>query len=362
MKVSAQRLHTCIQTILESTGESRENAGIAADLMVKCDMRGGSTHGSHMLNLIYARRKVGQLSFPTKIETIREDGAVAVLDGGDGLGQVAVWHMAELAVQKAKRYGVSAVLLRRTNNAGALGPYVERVAEEGMVCLLFCNASPAMAPWGGRTQFFGTQPFAIGIYTGTDTIFSADMATAQVARGKIRKAARDHKEIPSTWALDRSGEPTTDPVEAIKGILLPIGGPKGSAIALAIDIVAGLISGSSYAPDVKAIHYPEGEAGVGCGMIALNIEHFMDMQTYLRQISLYLSRVKAVEKAKGVEEILLPGETKQRRERLAAQDGVDLPEEEFVGINQALTELKQNVQLEPLELPLLYRAEKGRKN
>ena len=241
MKVSADTLHRCVQEILEKTGETKEQARIAADIIVKCDARGISTHGSHMLNLIYLRRKVGQLQFPTKVELIRDNAATALLDGNDGLGQIAAVYAMQTAVEKANKYGIGAVLLRNTNNVGALAPYVELAAASKMIGLMFCNASPAMAPWGAMQQFFGTQPFAIGIYTGEETLFAADMATAQVARGKIRKAAREGKSIPENWALDEAGNPTTDPLKAIKGVLLPIGGAKGSAIAMAIDLVAGLL-------------------------------------------------------------------------------------------------------------------------
>ncbi len=345
MVVSAQQLRMCAQAILEGTGETAEQAQTAADFMARCDARGISTHGSHMLNLIYARRKVGQLRFPTQVETLRDDGATALLDGNDGLGQVGAAYAMGLAVEKARKYGVGTVLLRNTNNVGALGPYVELAAAEGMAALFFCNASPAMAPWGGMEQFFGTQPFAIGIYTGEETIFAADMATSQVARGKIRKAQREGRSIPENWALDQNGNPTTDPAEAIKGILLPMGGPKGSAIAMAIDMVAGLLAGSKYAPDVRAIHYPEGEAGVGCGMIVLDIAHFMDPEEYTKRMSAYLEQIRTMRRAGGFEEILLPGEAKQRRERRSIRDGIEVPEEEVDGINLALTELGLTLRL-----------------
>ena len=326
-------------------GETAEQAELAAEIMSLCDARGISTHGSHMLNLIYARYKVGQIYLPTKIECLKDDGAIALLDGHDGLGQIGAFRMVQLAIKKARSFGVGAVLLRNTNNVGALGPYVEIAAKEKMVALMFCNASPAMAPWGGAEQFVGTQPFAIGLYTGQEVIFDADMATSQVARGKIRKAAREGKPIPNNWALNCDGEPTTDPVEAIKGLLLPIGGPKGSAIALAIDIVAGLLSGSKYAPDVRAIHYPEGTAGVGCGVIVLDIAHFMDLEVYKNKMQDYLERLKSLNKVKGVTEILLPGESKQKKELISNSQGINLPDEEFENLNQALCEQNLNLQL-----------------
>ncbi|MBQ3098708.1 MAG: Ldh family oxidoreductase [Kiritimatiellae bacterium] len=348
MLVSMEQLRTCTAAILRGCGETPEQAACAAELMTQCDARGISTHGSHMLNLIYARREKGQLSFPTFIETIRNEGASAVLDGHDGLGQIGALKAVDLAIEKAKTYGIGAVMLRNTNNVGALGSYVERAAKEKQVCLFFCNASPAMAPWGGMEQFFGTQPFAIGIYLGENSYFVADMATSQVARGKIRKAARDGTPIPDNWALDREGNPTTDPAEAIRGVLLPIGGAKGSAIAMAIDMVAGLLSGAKYAPDVRAIHYPEGEAGIGCTVISMDIAHFMDPEEYEIKMADYVKRIKTMKKAGGFDEILLPGEAKQRRELLSLRNGVEIPDEEVDGINRALQLLGSPLRLQTL--------------
>ncbi len=350
MLVRKEQLKLCMEAILTGVGEEPAQADCAASIMAKCDAWGVSTHGSHMLNLIYTRRKVDQLHFPTQVTTLQDSGATALLDGNDGLGQVAATKAMELAIEKAKQLGVGAVLLRNTNNVGALATYVEMAAREKMVGLMFCNASPAMAPWGGMEQFFGTQPFAIGIYTGQDTMFIADMATSQVARGKIRKAARDGGVIPDSWALDSEGHPTTDPQKAIEGILLPMGGAKGSAIAMAIDMVAGLLSGSQHAPNVRAIHYPEGEAGVGCGMIVLDITRFMDMEEYTQKMDSYLSQMKAMKKADGATEILLPGENKQRKALRADGEGVNIPDEEVRDINTALRELSIPMELKALDI------------
>ena len=125
------------------------------------------------------------------------------------------------------------------------------------------NAAPSMAPFGGAEAFTGTNPIAIAMYTGRDLLFSADMATSVVARGKIRQSARRGIEIPGDWALDEHGNPTTDPNEALKGTLLPMGGPKGSAIALAVDILSGMVAGAQHAPDIKSFHDLDGPTGVG---------------------------------------------------------------------------------------------------
>ncbi len=345
MKIMADKLLECIKEILEATGESSENIEIAAKILLDCDARGTNTHGTHLLNPIYERRKLGQLNFPTAIEVLEDKGAICHLEGNDGLGQIAAYRASKLAIRKAKDYGIGAVLIRNTNNVGALGIYTEMIAREGMFSYFCCNASPAMAPWGGMEQFVGTQPFSIGIYTGKEFIFSADMSSSEVARGKIRQAEREGMKIPENWALDCDGNPTSDPLEAIKGVLLPIGGAKGSAIALSIDILAGIISGSSYAPNVKAIHYPEGKAGIGCAVIAIDISHFMPLDKFESLMDSYITEVKTIKKIDGIKEIYLPGENSQRREKNSQESGIELTEKAVNALNKILIEINSKHRL-----------------
>ncbi len=336
MKISYDDMKAALDRILEAAGESAENSAAASEIMVLCDARGISTHGSHMCRLVYDRAKEGRVSLPTEIRTLSEKGAAALLDGCNGMGQIAGVRAAKTAVRLAEQNGIGAVLVRNTNNVGALGYYADLIAEQKMIGLISCNASPAMAPWGAAEQFFGTQPFAISLYGGGKYVFSADMATAVAARGKIRKAAREGKPIPEGWALDREGNPTTDPAAALKGVVLPIGGAKGSAIAFAIDIAAGLLSGSSYAPNVRAIHNPEGAAGVGLLVIALDIAAFMPIDEYERKITAYFASAKNLKKAAGTDEITLPGERRHRTGEAAVRNGIEAAKETVGELNEIL--------------------------
>jgi LDH2 family malate/lactate/ureidoglycolate dehydrogenase len=155
-------------------------------------------------------------------------------------------------------------------------------------------------------------------------MFSADMASSVVARGKIRKAAREGQAIPPDWAIDAQGSATTDPAAALKGCLLPMGGPKGSALALAVDIIAGMLSGAAYAVHLKSFHTPCGSTGVGAALTVINIENFMPLEKFAGLIQGYTADMKALKKAPGQTEIFLPGEIEQRREKKAAIEGVDL--------------------------------------
>jgi LDH2 family malate/lactate/ureidoglycolate dehydrogenase len=259
-----------------------------------------------------------------------------MVDGGDGLGAVACTLALNAAAEKAREFGIASVLVRNTNNIGALACYTEAAAKEGMIALMGCNAAPAMAPWGGAEAFLGTNPFAIGIYTGRDMVFSADMASSVVARGKIRKAARNGESIPDNWATDSEGNFTTDPNAALKGALLPMGGPKGSAIALAVDIMSGMLSGAQYAPDLKSFHTPEGATGVGASLIVMDISRFMDLKLFQNHMEEYMVRVKGMKKAKGFNEIFMPGEIEYNKEQRSYKEGIEIDEKAVAAIDSLL--------------------------
>ncbi len=336
MRIDLNRLRAAALEILNACGETGAGADAVADSMITADARGITTHGTYLLTPIYKRVKAGQLPLPTRAVVDSDSGGTAVIDGGDGLGAIAGKLAVKLAVAKAKANGVATVLIRNTNNVGSLAVYTEAAAKEGMIALMSCNAAPAMSPWGGSEAFLGTNPIAMAVYTGGDVVFSADMASSVVARGKIRKAARNGERIPDNWAMDGDGNFTTDPNAALTGCLLPMGGPKGSAIALFVDIFSGLLSGSRYGQDLKSFHAPEGSTGVGAALTVVNIEHFMPLPAFTALMRGYIGKMKGLKKAKGFDAILLPGELEQGREKQARAEGVSLDDNAVKAINELL--------------------------
>ena len=336
MIISYENLSLAVTKILLHCGETEENAAITADNMCRADARGIATHGSYLLTPIWERCKAKQLTLPTRAVLSMDNGAVAIVDGADGLGAVAGDLAIKTAMEKAKTYGVSAVLIKNTNNIGCLAYYTEKAAKNGMIVIMSCNAAAAMAPWGSAEAFLGTNPLAIASYTGSEQLFSADMAMSIVARGKIRKAARDGVAIPNNWATDEQGNFTTDPNAALKGVLLPAGEAKGSAIALAVDIISGILSGASYAPDLKSFHSTDGKTGVGASLIVIDIEKFQSKKTFAEKITGYLKKVKDLKKAKGFDEIKIPGEIEYFKEKQNMEKGIFLDDNAAAAINEIL--------------------------
>ncbi len=336
IKVRQEDLYVCANEILLAIGESKEGAKIVAESLIRSDARGITTHGTYLLAPIVNRVKAAQLSLPTKTSIILDEAAIAVIDGGNGLGAIAGKFAVDLSIKRASQYGISLVLIRNTNNLGSLAFYTEKIAKDGMIALMGCNAAPAMAPWGGAEVFLGTNPIAIAVYTGKDMLFSADMATSVVARGKIRKAARDGRTIPNDWALDAEGNLTTDPNTALKGILLPMGGPKGSALALAVDIFSGVLAGAQHAPNIKSFHTLEGTTGVGAALMAIDIRKFMELEKFSLTIDEYFFQLKSLKKASFTSEIYLPGEIEYKKELENKENGIPLDEKAVDVINGLL--------------------------
>lgn len=343
MRFAIDELRKSVVKILKAFGENPQEAEWVADCLIKADMRGVSTHGIFLLRSIANRVRAGMLVLPTELEVIMNDGATALVDGKNGLGPVAGHKAMEICIEKAKQYGIGMVLIRNTNNIGSLAYYTQLAAEENMIALMSTNAAPSMAPWGGSDSFIGTNPIAISIPTLQNFSFTADMASSVVARGKIRKASRQNIEIPDNWAIDKNGIPTTDPNEALMGTLLPMGGPKGSAIALAVDMIAGIMAGSRYGPDLKSFHVLEGPTGVGASCIAIDINRFMEFDQFQNLLSDYINSAKRMNKANGFTEILMPGEIEYRNEQNSTEQGVYLDPQTVADFNELMNEIDKKI-------------------
>jgi LDH2 family malate/lactate/ureidoglycolate dehydrogenase len=340
MKVDERTLRDATEEILALLGEERENARIAADSMVGADMRGVTTHGVNLLRMVSQRVAAKMLDLPTRIEVLKKDGATAILNGNNGLGQVAAHHGVRAGVERARHAGIGMAVVRNTNNIGALGYYTSRAAAvDGVVSILMTNGNPSVAPFGSADPFFGTNPLSIAVPSTGGRSLVLDMSASVVARGKIRLAATRGESIPPGWACDETGEPTTDPKRALKGSLLPLGGPKGSGLAMMIDILAGVLSGSSYSRRLKSFHELEGATGVGVCFIAIDISRFMDPGRFVEIIGEYVGEMKGLRKRPGVNDILVPGEVELLKEEESRRSGIEVPQSVATSMNEMLAKL-----------------------
>jgi LDH2 family malate/lactate/ureidoglycolate dehydrogenase len=346
MRVMPDQLREITVQIVEGLGASHEESVLVAESLVRADMRGIDTHGVAYLKMLSDRVDAQMINLPTPLRVIKDDAATGLIDGGNGLGQVAAHQAMRMGIDKAERYGIGCCLVRNTNNIGFLAYYTMMAADKGLVGMIMTNGAASISPWGGAQPFFGTNPLSIAVPGGpAEAPVVLDMSSSLVARGKIRRAQRLKESIPLGWAFDEAGAPTTDPAAALKGTLAPMGGPKGYGLALMVDLLAGMLSGSKYGTDVKTFHLPEGPTGVGVFSVAIDIERFMPLEAFKGLIRSYAGSIRGSKKAEGVSRIYLPGEIESEKEKTSDREGIEINAETVKTLNPLLEKIKSSLRL-----------------
>ena len=311
------------RTLLAAHGVPGHDAATIAACLVRADLRGVDTHGLVRLPGYLDRVRRGLVNPKPGLSPQRVTPVAAALDGQDGFGFVVASRAMAEAIAMARESGIGIVSARRSTHFGMAACYVLQAVEAGFVSLVFTNASRAMPPWGGKEALLGTSPLAAGAPGGNLAPFVLDMSPAVAARGKIRLAQKRGEKIPLGYALDASGRPTTDPKAALEGVVLPIGGPKGSGLSMLMDIFGGVLSGAAFAGDVgdqyKAYDRPQ---NVGHFFLAMKPDLFVPMAEYRARMDTLVARVRACPKAEGFDEILLPGELEAREEQVRRRSGI----------------------------------------
>lgn len=237
--------------------------------------------------------------------------------------------------------------VKHSNHFGMSAWIVQKALDADMMSLVFTNSSPALPVWGGKSKLLGASPLACGA-PGKDTPFILDMAPSIAARGKVYKAQRRGERIPSDWALDKDGKPTTDPAAALDdGVMLPMGGPKGSGLAVMMDVFSGVLSGSAYAGRVTGPYDPSKASDVGHFLVAIKPNLFLDLDEFRDRMQCLFETVVGAEKAAGVDRIYFPGELEQLQQRERQRTGIPLVRAEVDALNAEA--LKVGAKLLPLK-------------
>lgn len=309
--------------VIAAEGVPPADAQTTARCLVRADLRGVDTHGIVRLPGYLDRVARGLVTAAPQLRPRRVAPAVAHLDGQDGLGFVVATRATDEAMAIAAETGIGLVGVSRSTHFGMAATYLLQAAENGFAALVFTNASPAMPPWGGRREMLGTSPFAAAFPSPRGTPFVLDMAPSVAARGKIRKALREGRPIPEGYALDENGRPTTDPAAALRGVVLPIGGPKGAGLSLLMDILCGVMTGAAFAGGVgdqyKNFDRPQ---NVGHFMLAIRPDLFLPAADIAARMQGLEAAMRENPLAEGVSEILMPGEPEQRTETRRLAEGI----------------------------------------
>jgi len=313
-RVSEAALTRFVAAVLGKLDVPEGDAALVASALVEADLRGVESHGVVRFPIYAERLAAGAVNPRPQLRVLRESATSAVFDGDNGLGHLVGVRAMEVAIAKGRAGACAFVSVRNSNHFGAASHFAERAVDADMIGLAFTiGGINHMVPWGGAEAILGNNPFAVALPAGEELPVTLDMACSVAARGKIIVAAKDGTPIPADWAVGPDGRPTTDPVEALKGFVQPVGGAKGYALTLTIGLLSTMLSGAFFGSEVTHLYEDlERPQNVGHLFGALPVALFEELAHFRARMDRAIREVRTVRRAPGVERIYLPGE----RERL----------------------------------------------
>jgi LDH2 family malate/lactate/ureidoglycolate dehydrogenase len=331
MNMSCEILHTLVSSIFQRQGLTAEDAMIVADNLIDASLRGVDTHGVILIETYVKRLQAGTLNSRPTISCV-DHGAMARLHGDNGMGQVVGYVAMQKAIEKSKQYGIGLVTVNHSNHFGTASYFSTLAVREGLIGITFSNASPRLAPWGGVTPVYGNNPWSIAAPWSGPFPIVLDIANSVVAFSKILTAQKKGETIPEGWALDVRGQSTTDP--HLAEVLLPIGGHKGYGIAVMIEILTGVLSGSAIGQEVGRYNSLKEGQNVGHTFLAVNIDALMPRQEFNERLETFVAQLKSADLAEGVAGIQLPGEPEYRCRLNREKEGIPLSDDYMARLHE----------------------------
>ena len=342
-----------IEAIALAGGSEADEAKLVAENLVVANLTGHDSHGIGMMPRYVEALLEGGLHPNRKVEVKLDGGALLALDGGAGYGQSIGLQATRMAIERAKKHGLSITTLGNSHHLGRIGHWAEMAVAEGLVSLHFVNviSFARVAAYGGADGRFGTNPVCIGIPLPGEAPFLLDMATSAVAQGKLRVAHNKGVKIPLGWLIDRDGNPTDDPKWGVVqpfGAMQTFGGHKGYGLAVACELLGGALTGGG------TWHYPEGtKRRVLNGMLSIVIdpERLGTKATFERETREYLAWIRKSPPAPGFDRVRIAGEPEREYRAQRERDGVPVDESTWKEILGAAAKLK----LAPERIDMLAR-------
>ncbi|HEX7154086.1 MAG TPA: amino acid adenylation domain-containing protein [Thermoanaerobaculia bacterium] len=343
MRVTLESARRCGEEALMRAGLSREHAALFTEVQLEASLRGQTTHNLGAIPRYARRLASGATNASPDIRIERETGVSALLDGDNGPGQLAALAAMELAIRKAVASGIGVVGVRRSNHFGAAGHYVLQAARRGLIGLATTNSALWLAPAGGVTPLFGTNPLAAGIPAGRHHPIVLDVSMSVTAKGKVARHLEEGHPLPPGWILDGAGRPSVDPADLVAGLGIPIGGHKGYGLALVMETLSGVLTGAGFGSDHRRerLRQPGVAADFGHFFIAIDPELFLSRAEFAARVDRMIDEVKGARRMEGVEEILVPGEAELRAREHNLHAGVPLPP----AVHQALEKYRREAGL-----------------
>jgi LDH2 family malate/lactate/ureidoglycolate dehydrogenase len=338
-----------------------QDAKIIADVLITSDLWGVRSHGVAHIKMYHERMKAGLQLPVTKWTVVKDTPTTAVIDGGNGMGMVVGYHAMDLAIQKARKFGLGAVAVRNSSHYGVAGYYSLMAVKEGLVGLSVTNAHPSTAPTFGTAPMLGTNPIAVAAPTDEEFPYIYDAATSVVPRGKIEVAARAKKPIPEGWVVNQEGVSVTDSSKIIEQMnkgnvaLLPVGGMgelmgghKGYGLATMVEIFSAAFQNGAY---LSMLHDRDHEGNqqflrIGHFFLAIDIEHFIPLDDFKHITGNIMRELRASRKGPEGERIFTAGEKEYYNTQKVMTEGVEITP----GVQKALNSLQEEFKLNDFNL------------
>jgi L-2-hydroxycarboxylate dehydrogenase (NAD+) len=341
-RVPADAIASLIADALITVGLPPSDAVTVAHFMTEADLTGADAHGVFRLPQYVRRLKAGGVNPRPAIRVTRTAPATALVDGDNGMGHLVMMHAAETAIELARDTGIAWVGARRSNHAGAAGVYAALPLVHGMIGIYSVVASANhMAMWGGAETLLGTNPLAVAIPAGEEAPVVLDMATTVVSYGTVKNHRLQGKSMPEGWMVSREdGLPLTDPQRSDEGLLLPIGGYKGSGLAIVLGLLAGTLNGAAFGRDVIDFnHDDESACDNGHFIIALDVARFMSLASFTAEVDRHMRDLRNSQRLPGVDAIRLPGSERRARRDDRSRNGVPMAPELIAQLDKLANDL-----------------------
>ena len=311
--MNTHKLSKILNKIFKNYGLNLSHSTICANALINAELVGAPSHGLSRLKMYCDRISKKLINPKPKIKVKKISQSITHVDANNSIGFVAADIAIKIAISNAKKTGIGLVAVKNSGHYGLSGYYAEQAVKKKLICMVFTNAPPAVAPHGALKSLFGTNPICFGTPTGSKVPFILDTSISMINRGKIRIAAREGEKIPEGVALDKFGKPTTDPKKALEGVQLPIAGFRGSGLAWMVDILSGVLTGGNHAGRVKDPFTDfSGPQNIGHLFFVLKPNLFVG-NSFNKRIKDNIKTIKKLPKIKGVKEILYPGQSKYNR-------------------------------------------------
>lgn len=340
------RLRETVEKLLIQASVTPENARFVTDTIIEANMRGVDSHGVAALPIYLKRIRVGATNPRPQPRIVKQGIATVLIDGDNGLGAISARMAMEQAVTRCEETGVFLASCFNNTTFGAAFYYSKMAALRGKIGFAICNAPPSMAPWGGKKMLLGTNPISVAVPGRQGAAIVLDMATSAAAKSKIYLAKERGEAIPPGWALDKNGKPTTDPDEALQGLVMPLGGAKGYGLSLIVDLLCGGLSGGGCLDRVMSLHNSlDRGQNVSFTLGAIDPGWFGGSSEFIDIVDEVADKIHSCPVADGFKQVYLPGEIEEGIRKVRQKEGIPVPRSVLAQISSEASYLGMEVDL-----------------